>query len=133
MAKKPPARSAAKTVRKPAPKQVRKPVPKPAAKSAPAARRKPESAEGLLLSLDRELVKLANRRAELTIQHLQSQADLRHAMFDPQAEQQLWERIDMGNNGPLTSAPLRSIFREIVSAARSKLKTLRVAYLGPAV
>lgn len=135
MAKKsPPSKSATQSVRKPVPKQVRKPVPKAAAKTAaPAVRRKkPESAEAQLLALDREIVKLANRRAELTIAHLQSQPDLRHAMFDPQAEQQLWERIDMGNNGPLTSAPLRSIFREIVSASRAKLKTLRVAYLGPA-
>jgi chorismate mutase/prephenate dehydratase len=145
MAKKTPPRPASKSAKPSAPKQVRKPVPKPSAAkvqrpaakpAAPAAktvrRKKPESAEAQLLAIDRDLVKLANRRAELTIQHFQSQADLRHAMFDSQAEQQLWERIDMGNNGPLTSAPLRSIFREIVSAARAKLKTLRVAYLGPA-
>ncbi|MFV0444576.1 MAG: prephenate dehydratase [Planctomycetaceae bacterium] len=145
MAKKSPPRPAAKSAKKAAPKQVRKPVPKspvaktqrPAAKAtAPTARtvrrKKPENVEAQLLSVDRELVKLANRRAELTIQHLQAQTDIRHAMFDAQAEQQLWERIDMGNNGPLTSAPLRSIFREIISASRAKLKTLRVAYLGPA-
>lgn len=152
MAKKPTARkpAAPKSRRKPLPKQVRKAVPKRAAAPSkqrpapqrPAAsnaapppktvrRKKPDSPEVLLSSLDRELLKLLNRRTELTIQTLQTQADVRQSLFDPQAEQQLWERIEQANAGPLSTAAARAIFREIISAARARVKTLRVAYLGP--
>jgi chorismate mutase/prephenate dehydratase len=137
MAKKLPPRKSAPAGRKPASKAVRKPVPKaaparPTPPSQPVRRKKPESPEAQIASLDREILKLANRRAELTVQHLQSQPDLRHALFDPQAEQSLWERIDQNNGGTLSAAAARSIFREIISASRAKVKTLRVAYLGPA-
>lgn len=146
MAKKTPARKApaARKPGKSAAVQVRKAVPKkaapiPRAKAAPTPEKprtvrvkKPESTEAALLAADRELLKLANRRAELTVQALQQHADLRQALFDPQAEQQLWERLDQANGGPLTAVAARAIFREIISAARARLKTLRVAYLGPA-
>ncbi|MEZ6066215.1 MAG: prephenate dehydratase [Planctomycetaceae bacterium] len=147
MAKKSTRKAAAKTAaRKAAPTQVRKAVPKakPAApkkkvapKSTPAAsktvkRKKPESNEAKLVKIDRELLKLANLRAELTVKELQQHADIRRVMFDTQAEQALWARVDDANKGPLSVAATRSIFREILSAARAKVKTLRVAYLGPA-
>ena len=141
--------SAKKTTRKSKPpkKQVRKAVPKkkpaakpkrPAAKKKKASppkavkRKKPASLETQLLSIDRELLKMANRRAELTVKQLNAFDDVRQAMFNPHLEQQLWDRIDHANSGPLTAIAARSIFREILSAARAQVKTLRVAYLGPA-
>jgi chorismate mutase/prephenate dehydratase len=138
-ARKGPAR---KTAAKSTKKQVKRAVPKkPAASVKRSAapkepktvrRKKPESPESQLQSLDRDIVKLVNRRAELTVQHLQSQPDVRKAMFDPHVEQELWARLESENKGPLSPAAMRSIFREVISSARSKLKTLRVAYLGPA-
>jgi len=94
--------------------------------------RKPESPDTALPDLDRKLIELLNQRVELTVQYLQSQPDLRQALFDPHAEQILWERIDQTNAGPLSATAARAVFREILSAARSRVKTLRVAYLGPA-
>jgi len=147
MAKKSASRSAAVKARgktSAAKKQVRKPVPKkkaaPKRSPAPAAgktatavrRKKPASVEAQLASVDRDLMKLANRRADLTVQHLRSHGDIRQALFDPVVEQQLWERVEQANGGPLSAAAAKSIFREILSAARAQVKTLRVAYLGPA-
>jgi chorismate mutase/prephenate dehydratase len=148
MAKKsPPKPAPKKSAAKSAPRQVRKAVPKakaPAPKAKPAAprpaaaapktvvRKKPETLESRLAGLDREIVKLANQRVELTVQELQQHPDLRKAMFDPAVEQQLWARVDESNHGPLSRVAMQSIFREVLSAARAKVKTLRVAYLGPA-
>jgi chorismate mutase/prephenate dehydratase len=121
---------------------------KPAAKSVPkrVVRKKPRKAaqpgaaraasgggnlDGRLRTLDGQLVKLLNQRAELTVQHLQSRHDRHEQLFDSLADQDLWQRVEAHNPGPLSPATLRAVFREVISAARSKIRMLRVAYLGP--
>ena len=135
----------------PARKQVKKAVPKkaaaskkkvvkktPARSSAAASeaksvrRKKPQNLDSQIKVADREIVKAINKRVELTLKQMQEQQGDRSALFDPLAERELWERLDAANSGPLSPAGLRSVFREIVSAARAKLTTVRVAYLGPA-
>lgn len=124
--KKSPARSTKKTaVRK-------KPVRKPAKTAAKTRARKRATPEQQLRSLDKEILKLVNRRAELTVATLQGRGDDAAALlFDPHADQELWERLDSMNAGPLPPSAVRGVYREILSAARNKVKTLRVAYLGP--
>ena len=120
-----------KPASKPAPKRV---VRKKPAKSPAAPRSSGVSVESLdakLRSLDRDIVKLLNSRAELTIRRLSAKQERQESLFDPATEQDLWQRVDSQNGGPLSLPAIHSVFREVISAARSKIKTLRVVYLGP--
>jgi chorismate mutase/prephenate dehydratase len=90
-----------------------------------------ESLDAKLRTLDRDIVKLLNTRADLTIRRLTTRQERQEPLFDPAAELELWQRVDSQNGGPLTQSAVHSIFREVISAARSRLKTLRVVYLGP--
>jgi chorismate mutase/prephenate dehydratase len=82
--------------------------------------------------LDRELLKLASRRAGLTAKWIQAQSNPLKVLFSPVADEHLTELIERSNPGPLPEAAIRGMFRELISGARSLVKTLRIAYLGPA-
>lgn len=90
------------------------------------------ASESEIRRLDREILKLVSRRAALTIKSIQSQPSPFKVLFSPVADEHLTELIEKGNPGPLAEPAVRGIFREIVSGARSQVKTLRIAYLGPA-
>lgn len=114
---------------KPAPvAKVAPPPPKPEVVKKPA----PATPESKLKAIDAELIKALNRRMELTLEALIAEPSNRHQLwFNPQAEQELWERVDGLNGGPLPQSAVRAVYREILSAARAKIRTVRVAYLGP--
>ena len=118
----------ARVVRKKPARVVRKQ--KSASASKPSSSKR-ASVASRIKSLDKTLVKLLNERAKLTVQQIQSHEDPRAALFDSEEERQLWQRLGELNSGPLAPAALRSVFREVLSAARSKIRTSRVAYLGP--
>jgi chorismate mutase/prephenate dehydratase len=82
--------------------------------------------------IDRELVKLLNRRASLAIEVGKLKGRDGKPFFTPERERQVFEGLGTINEGPLQSQQLVSIFREIVSAARAAEKPLRIAYWGPA-
>ncbi|MFN8855260.1 MAG: prephenate dehydratase [Planctomycetaceae bacterium] len=82
--------------------------------------------------LDKELVKLANRRAALTIKSLQGEPQAEKAHFESLFSEQLAGLLENGNPGPLDLPSLRGIFRELISGARRQVKAVRVVYLGPA-
>lgn len=116
---------------------AKKEQPKKRPQTSPAAPRpKPvsgaASAEAELRRLDREILKLINRRGTVTVKSIQAQPHPTKALFAPFADDQLSELIEKLNPGPLPSHSVRAVFREIVSGARSLVKTLRIAYLGPA-
>jgi chorismate mutase/prephenate dehydratase len=87
--------------------------------------------ENALRQLDRDIIKLINKRAETTIKMLQGRPNPQSALFDHQADEQLWQDLEQQNPGPLPQHAVRGIFRQILSAAKRKVKTQRVAYLGP--
>jgi len=105
----------------------RKPERSPAARASSS----PESLDAKLRTLDKNLLKLLNERTDLTTRMLSGRRDRHESLFDQTTEHELWQRLDGQNGGPIPAASLHSIFREIISSARSKLKTLRVVYLGP--
>ncbi len=88
--------------------------------------------EQKIRTLDREILKLINKRTALTVDTMQSKKHDLSALWDPQQDRELWERLDATNAGPLSPQALRGVYREILSAARSKVKMVRAAYLGPA-
>ena len=82
-------------------------------------------------AVDASLVELLNRRAQLaqTIGSLKGRDD--RPFFTPEREREVFERLRMLNEGPLLPEHLRSIYREIVSAARALEKPLTCTYWGP--
>jgi chorismate mutase / prephenate dehydratase len=117
-------------------KTVKKPVAKKVVKKQPAvkktAAKRPKSGEAVIRKLDQEILKLINRRAAATTRLVESKPDPQKELFQPRADDDLWQRLEDANPGPLPSHAVRGVFREIVSAAKSKVKTSRTAYLGPA-
>ncbi|MFQ5732739.1 MAG: prephenate dehydratase [Planctomycetaceae bacterium] len=89
------------------------------------------SLEGDIRRLDAQIVKLINQRASATTHFIESQPNPHKALFEPRADDDLWERLDAENKGPLPARAVRGVFRQIISAARRRVKTQRVAFLGP--
>jgi chorismate mutase/prephenate dehydratase len=81
--------------------------------------------------LDKELVGLLNRRAEVASQigHLKDQQGLE--VWSPAREEEVLTKALAASQGPLPPETLRLIFRELMSGSRSLQRTLRVACLGP--
>jgi chorismate mutase/prephenate dehydratase len=88
--------------------------------------------EAEIKRLDRELIKLLNKRADATVKLLQQSPNPYKALFDPKADEELRLTLQEESSGPLPMPALRGVFRELVSGARSLVKTKRIAYLGPA-
>ena len=117
--------------KKPLPKKARKPAAAPA-RSPKSTKKSPAAFEAELRRLDRELLTLINRRARLTTELIQSQPDLKRALFSPLADDTLFGALESSNPGPLPATAVRGVFRHIISAARREVRITRVAYLGPA-
>jgi chorismate mutase/prephenate dehydratase len=83
-------------------------------------------------AIDRELLALLNRRAELALQvgHLKKAEG--SPVFRPEREAQVIDGLKGINPGPLATDSVAPIWREIMSACRALETPQRVAYLGPA-
>ncbi|MEY4186781.1 MAG: P-protein [Planctomycetota bacterium] len=81
--------------------------------------------------LDEQLVGILNRRVSLFLEKMKGVQQPSRTMFNDLDQQLVWSMIDRVNQGPLTSAELKTIFRPMLSAGRQRIKHLRVAYLGP--
>jgi chorismate mutase/prephenate dehydratase len=89
-----------------------------------------------LEKLDREILTLINRRAELQMQRIirDQQSDpgsSPHHNLPTQDDLASLERLANTNRGPLESESVRAVFREIYSGCRAVGHAPRVAFLGP--
>lgn len=82
--------------------------------------------------LDRELLGLLNRRAQLALQVGAIKKTEGSVVFRPEREAQVIDGLKAVNPGPLQSDSVAPIWREIMSACRALETPTRVAYLGPA-
>lgn len=82
-------------------------------------------------AVDQELLERLNRRVELAqkVGHYKLERGLE--VYVPSREEEVFGKLTANNKGPLPAPSLRSIYREIISAAISLEKPLKVAYLGP--
>ena len=80
---------------------------------------------------DTQLIKLLNERTRhvLAIGEIKRKAG--EEIYAPHRERAVLQRLCRKNQGPITNASLRAIYREIMSSALSLEKSLTVAYLGP--
>lgn len=81
--------------------------------------------------LDRELVRLMNERAKLTAKLAKLHQDQRQPLWDTAVEREHLELAAAGNRGPLSAEVVRGVLRDLSSAGKSLVKSIKVAYLGP--
>ncbi|HUG92917.1 MAG TPA: prephenate dehydratase [Planctomycetaceae bacterium] len=105
--------------------------PRKAASPSAGARAAGPPSENQIRKLDRDLLKLINERAAATKRALESSSHRHSTLLDLRNDDQLWDELETNNPGPLPPSAVRGVFRQIISAARQQVRTLRVAYLGP--
>ena len=94
----------------------------------------PASLEGLRESIDRidaELVRLLNERGDIVQKIGSLKREQSGKIYAPSRETHVFRRAIERSAGPLPSAAIRAIFREIMSASIALEQPLTVAYLGP--
>lgn len=81
--------------------------------------------------IDEELVRLLNDRTRVALDIGSIKRAQSLEAYSPAREKEVLARVASLNRGPLAEASLRAIYREIMSAALSLEKQVKVAYLGP--
>lgn len=81
--------------------------------------------------IDQEIVDRLNARVKLAseIGHIKLREG--KAVYVPSREEEVFGKLAANNPGPLTAKAIRSIYREVISAAIALEKPMQVAYLGP--
>lgn len=77
-------------------------------------------------AIDDKIVALINERCKLAAKIGEWKKQRSHAIYVPEREKQLFERLHAKNEGPISSSALRSIYREIISGAISLEKPLNI-------
>jgi chorismate mutase/prephenate dehydratase len=80
--------------------------------------------------IDAQLLELLNARTRLAEEVGRVKRASGQAVFAPDREEILLRALAKKNPGPLDTASLRAIYREILSASRSRQKRLQVGYFG---
>lgn len=80
---------------------------------------------------DRELIRLLSERARAAQKLAKIRQGEGTALYDLAEEQQELSDLIALNKGPLSEAAVRSVFREVLGTARTLVRPIRVAYLGP--
>jgi chorismate mutase/prephenate dehydratase len=81
--------------------------------------------------IDEKLLALLNQRARLAVRVGERKRHAQAAIFIPDREKRIFERLAAVNTGPLDIESIRPIFREIIAACLLLEKQLRIACLGP--
>ena len=81
--------------------------------------------------IDQRLVALISKRAAIVEKIGKEKLAGAKGVFVPAREKQIYAQLRQLNQGPLTDAALRGIFREVISCCRAIEGIISVAYLGP--
>ncbi len=139
-AKRPAAKASAskRSVKKPVASKTRKKAATQSArsKSTPARSKSTSKSSAVTLdvqikNLDKDILKLINKRAELTVKSLNKLPNPQQATFNPALDDEAWKLVEAAHKGPLPIRSVRGVFREIINGGKSLVKTQRIAYLGP--
>ncbi len=82
-------------------------------------------------SLDDEIVRLLNARAEAAVKIGKLKVESGAGVFAPDRERAVLDRIASISSGPMSRQSLLAIYRELMSASFSLERPPRVGYLGP--
>lgn len=81
--------------------------------------------------VDRQIVRLLNRRAEIVQRIGRLKKDRNHEIYVPAREKMVLDHVRRINGGPLSGPAIQSIYREIMSSCLALEHPVSVAYLGP--
>ncbi len=81
--------------------------------------------------LDRQILDLLNRRAELAARIGQIKDQNGLDVYSPVREEDVIRKVLEAHRGPLSETCVRAIFRELMSGSRALQRPTRVAFLGP--
>jgi len=103
------------------------------ANSSPSSKRPPTlaSLRTEIDRIDKELVQVLNRRAEISLQIGQVKQKQGIEIWSATREEEVIAKVLATSQGPLPADSLRIIYRELMSSSRSLQQALRIAYLGP--
>jgi chorismate mutase/prephenate dehydratase len=82
-------------------------------------------------AVDRRILDTLNRRLALVRRIARVKREERLPVFAPEREEAILRALAARNRGPLTTAALRAVYGEILSAARAAEEPVRAAYFGP--
>ena len=82
-------------------------------------------------AIDTDILRLLNERTGLSEEVGKIKRSSGAAVFAPHREEILLRHLARQNKGPLDKRALMAIYREILSASRSRQKQLNIGYLGP--
>ena len=80
--------------------------------------------------IDARMVGLLNERAKISQEIGKNKLKNKSAIYSPQREREILNRIRELNNGPMTPEAFEAIYREIMSSSLALEKPLTIAYLG---
>lgn len=81
--------------------------------------------------LDKKIIELLNERTNLALEVGKIKHESGKEIYAPERESQIYQKLEREAKGPLPKDSLKSIYREIMSAALALEKPLTIAYLGP--
>lgn len=81
--------------------------------------------------IDDSMLELLNQRAKLVIEIGKVKKDSNHAIYAPEREREIYDRLLNNNSGPFPNHAVKNVFREIMSTSLSLEKPLKIAFLGP--
>ena len=81
--------------------------------------------------IDRDVTRLLNERVRTSAEIGKIKDEKGLEPYDPAREEEVFGKLDDLNEGPLETASLRMIYREVVSASIALQKDLVIGYLGP--
>lgn len=81
--------------------------------------------------IDEKIVPLLNKRIEASNEISLIKRKAGKGVYSPDREQEVFNKVDSFNQGPLNKGALESIYREIMSSSLSLDDSFKVAYLGP--
>jgi chorismate mutase/prephenate dehydratase len=83
--------------------------------------------------IDKKILELLNFRATACQRIGKLKVKKGQGIYAPHREKEVLERLKAINKGPLTPEAIDAIYREVMSFSISIEKSVRIAYLGPAV
>lgn len=81
--------------------------------------------------LDKKIIQLLNVRAKASLEIGTIKKKNGISIYSPAREREVLKKITILNRGPLTSAALEAVYREIMSSSLALEKPLKISYLGP--
>ncbi|HWP34213.1 MAG TPA: prephenate dehydratase [Thermodesulfobacteriota bacterium] len=82
-------------------------------------------------AIDEQIVALLNRRAEVARRIGAAKREAGRAIYAPEREREIYERLARLNAGPFPADALRNVYREIISASLALEEPVKVAFFGP--